>query len=354
MRHHETLVALEVHAGGEPGRVIVDGVGPVPGATMFEKMCHLRDHADGLRRRMLREPRGYPGLCCNVLLPPTHPDADAGFVIMEQSEYPAMSGSNTICVTTALVETGRVPVSEPTTRLTLEAPAGLIRVEARVENGRCVAVSFDNLPAFAAHLDATVAVPELGEVTVDVAWGGMWYVIADADALGIPLTPDHAATIARVGQMLRAAAAEQLPVVHPENPALAGVSIAQLSGRSRNASVSRRNAVVITAGELDWARPDTWRGVLDRSPCGTGTCAKMAALHARGELAVGEDFRHEGILDTVWTGRLLAETHLGDVPAVLPRITGRGWIYGRTEYPADPHDPFPDGYTVADIWPRGG
>ncbi len=353
IRSLPTLTALEVHAGGEPGRVIVDGVPDVDGASMFEKMQRLRSQWDHLRLRMLREPRGYPGLCCNVLMPPTRPEADAGFVIMEQSEYPPMSGSNTICVTTALVETGRVAVTEPITRLTLEAPAGLIEVEAEVRDGRCVAVSFDNVPAFAAHLDAVVEVPELGPVTVDVAYGGMWYVIADADALGIPLDPDHAATIARVGQMLRAAAAEQLPVAHPENPAIAGISIAQLSGAARDPAVSQRNAVVITTGELDWQRPETWRGVLDRSPCGTGTCAKMAALHARGALAVGEDFHHQGILDTVWTGRLLRETRVGDIPAVVPRITGRGWIYGRTEYVADEQDPFPHGFTVADIWARG-
>jgi proline racemase len=348
-----TITALEVHAGGEPGRVIVDGVADVPGATMFEKMQHLRAHQDHLRLRMLREPRGYPGLCCNVLMPPTDPQADAGFIIMEQSEYPAMSGSNTICVVTALIETGRVAVREPLTELKLEAPAGLIKVQAQVRDGRCIAVSFDNVPAFAAYLDARIEVPELGRITVDVAWGGMWYVIADADALGIPLEPDHAGTIARVGQMIRAAAAEQLVVAHPQNPRYAGISIAQLSARAHDATVSRRNAVVITTGELDWARPETWRGVLDRSPCGTGTCAKMAVLHARGELALDEDFRHQGILDTVWTGRLLRETRVGDTRAVVPRITGRGWIYGRSEYLADAQDPFPHGFTVADIWARG-
>ena len=378
------ITALEVHTDGEPGRVIVDGVPDVPGATMFEKMLYFRTHLDHLRLRMLREPRGYPGLCCNVLMPPTHPEADAGFIIMEQSEYPAMSGSNTICVVTALIETGRVAVREPITELTLEAPAGLIKVQARVEQGRCVAVSFDNVPAFAAHLDAVIDVPELGKVTVDVAWGGMWYVIADADALGIPLEPDHAATIARVGQMIRAAAAEQLEVSHPLDSRHAGISIAQLSARARDASVTRgdssdasvsprdtgdapvsrrdprdasvwrRNAVVITTGELDWNRPETWRGVLDRSPCGTGTCAKMATLYARGELALGQDFHHQGILDTTWIGRLLRETQVGDVRAVVPRITGRGWIYGRTEYLFDADDPFPQGYTVADIWARGG
>ena len=180
-----SLTALEVHAGGEPGRVVIDGVPDVPGETMFDKMRYLRTHMDDVRLRMLREPRGYPGLCCNVLMPPTDPRADAGFIIMEQSEYPAMSGSNIICVTTALIETQRVAVTEPVTTLNLEAPAGLIRVEAQVRDGRCIAVSFDNVPAFAAHLDAVVRVPELGEVVVDVAYGGMWYVIADADALGI-------------------------------------------------------------------------------------------------------------------------------------------------------------------------
>lgn len=353
MSDSNAIHAIEVHADGEPGRVIISGVADVPGRTMFDKRVYFEQHLDALRLRMLREPRGYPGLCCNVLMPPTHADADAGFIIMEQSEYPPMSGSNTICVTTVLIELGLVEVREPVTTLTLEAPAGLITVRAQVRNGRCVAVSFDNVPAFAAHLDAVIEVPELGAVTVDVAYGGMWYVIADADALGIPIEPDHAGTIARVGQMIRAAAAEQLPVVHPENAAIANVSIAQLSARSRDAAVSRRNAVVITTGELDWARPETWRGVLDRSPCGTGTCAKMAVLHARGELAIGEDFFHQGILDTVWTGRLLSTTTIGDQAAVVPRITGRGWIYGRTEYTVDDEDPFPDGFMVADIWARG-
>ena len=353
MSASDSIQAVEVHADGEPGRVIISGVPDVPGRTMFEKRVYFEQHHDDLRRRMLREPRGYPGLCCNVLMPPTQPGADAGFIIMEQSEYPPMSGSNTICVTTVLIELALVEVHEPITTLVLEAPAGLITVRASVRDGRCTSVSFDNVPAFVGQLDARIEVPELGEITVDVAYGGMWYAIADADALGVPLTPDNAGTIARVGAMIRAAAAEQIPVVHPENPAIANVSIAQLSALSGDADVSRRNAVVICSGDLDWERPETWRGVLDRSPCGTGTCAKMATLHARGELGIGEDFFHQGILDTVWTGRLLSTTSVGGQPAVAPRITGRGWIYGRTEYSADPADPFPDGYMVADIWPRG-
>jgi proline racemase len=181
----------------------------------------------------------------------------------------------------------------------------------------------------------------------------MWFVIADAERLGIAIEPDNAAEIARVGEMLRAAAAEQLPVVHPDNPEIRDVSIAQLSAPSGDPAVSRRNAVVISTGDLDWDRPETWRGVLDRSPCGTGTCAKMATLYARGELGLDEDFRHQGILGTVFTGRLIRECRVGSHRAVVPRLTGSGWIYGLSQYVVDDEDPFPDGFTVADIWARG-
>ena len=353
MRLESMIHAVDAHADGEPGRVIVGGVVDVPGATMFEKMCWLASEGDGLRRRMLREPRGYPAMCCNLVLPPTRPDADAGFVIMEQTEYPPMSGSNTICVTTVLVETGMVEVTEPVTTLRLETPAGLVIVEAEVADGRCLGVTFENVPAFAVHLDVALQVPSLGEVVVDVAYGGMFYVIADADRLGIDLTPDNAAEIARVGEMLHAAAAEQLEAVHPENPAIAGVSVSQLSG-APHGDGDWRNAVVVSTGALDWARPETWTGVLDRSPCGTGTCAKMAVLHARGELALGEPFRHEGVLDTVFTGRLLRETEVGGRPAVVPALTGRGWITGFAQYVVGSDDPFPEGYRVGDIWSRAG
>src|SRR5512138_622517 len=181
MRIENLVHAVDAHACGEHGRVITGGVLDVPGATMYDKMVHLEQHADGLRKRMLREPRGYPAANCNLVLPPTHPDADAGFVIMEQVEYPAMSGTNTICVATALLETGMVAMREPVTELVLEAPAGLIRVRADCANGKVTGVTFRNVPAFAAHLDRAIEVPHLGTVTVDVAWGGMFYVIADAE-----------------------------------------------------------------------------------------------------------------------------------------------------------------------------
>jgi len=191
MRLARMIQAVDAHAAGEPGRVIVGGVLDVPGATMLEKMRHLEAHGDALRRCMLREPRGYPGANCNLVLAPTHPDADAGFVIMEHVEYPGMSGTNTICTATVLLETGIVPMQEPVTELTLEAPAGLIRVRAECARGKVTSVTFRNVPAFAVYLDREIEVPRLGTVTVDVAYGGMFYAIADATAFGLKLTPDE-------------------------------------------------------------------------------------------------------------------------------------------------------------------
>src|SRR3954469_3344588 len=198
MRFSKMIHAVDLHACGEHGRVIVGGVADVPGASMFEKMTYLRDSKDWVRLMMLREPRGYPAANCNLLLPPTRPEADAGFVIMEQVEYPPMSGTNTICVTTALLETGIVPMREPVTELTLEAPAGLIRVRAECRNGKVTQVTFRNVPAFAVHLDAVVDVPTLGRVIVDVAWGGMFYAIADAAPFGLALVPGDGRAIARI------------------------------------------------------------------------------------------------------------------------------------------------------------
>lgn len=350
MRFNSMINAVECYAAGEPGRVIVGGVLDVPGETMFEKMKYLETEADDLRRRMLREPRGYPALCCNLILPPTRPEADAGYVIMEQTEYPGMSGSNTICVTTVLLETGMLPMQEPVTELTLETPAGLIGVRANCEAGKVMQVTFENVPAFAVHLDAEIEVPTLGTVTVDVAYGGMFYAIVEAEQLGVEIRPDEGRKLARLGEMIKVAAREQLPVHHPDNPEIAGITISQISGPPAQQDADARNTVVVSTGALDWERPETWTGVLDRSPCGTGTCAKMAVLHAKGQLDLDEDFRHEGILDTIFTGRLIEETRVGDYPAVVPTLSGQAWITGFSNYVVDPSDPYPDGFTVGDIW----
>jgi len=350
MHVSKMIQAVDAHACGEPARVIVGGVLDVPGSTMFEKMVYLQDEADDLRKRMLREPRGYPASNCNLILPPTNPEAVAGYVIMEQTEYVTMSGTNTIAVTTVLIETGMVESQEPVTELVLEAPAGLIKVRAEVESGKVKNVTFENVPAFAVHLDAKVEVPELGTVTVDVAWGGMFYVIADAEPLGLRLTPDEAGDAVRVGEMIKAATKEQLDCVHPDNPEVRGVTIAQLSAPPSGDHADRRNTVIVSTGELDWERPSTWKGCLDRSPCGTGTCARMAVMHAKGQLGLDQDFRHEGILGTVFTGRLLRETTVGDYPAVVPTLRGSAWITGFAQYVVDPDDPFPNGFTVGDLW----
>lgn len=356
MRLARMIQAVDAHACGEPGRVIVGGVLDVPGATMFEKMQHLWQHGDGLRKLMLREPRGYPALCANVILPPTRPEADAGFVIMEQVEYPGMSGTNTICVATVLLETGMVPMREPVTELTLEAPAGLIRIRADCAGGKVRQITFRNVPAFATHLDATIEVPHLGRAVVDVAYGGMFYVIADAsqfrrqDGSPLRLTPDEGRDIVRISEMVKAAAADQLPVTHPLQPGFSGVTIAELTAPPTHPGAHGKNVVTVSTGQVDWDKPSTWTGVIDRSPCGTGTCARMATLYARGQLGLGEDFRHEGILGTIFTGRLLEETQVGPYTAVVPTISGQAWITGFASYVVDDTDPFPEGYTVGDLW----
>lgn len=348
------ITAVDLHACGEPGRVIVGGVLDVPGATMYEKMAHLRDRADGLRKLMLREPRGYPAANCNLVLPPTPAGraagAAAGFIIMEQVEYAPMSGSNTICVATALAETGMIAVNDGWNTVKMETPAGLIGVEIEMRAGKALQVRFENVPAFAIHLDVPVEVRGLGTVKVDIAWGGMFYVIADAGALGLALRPDNARELVRVGEMIKAAAREQYPVRHPDNPEITGPTIAELAAAPSTPGGRWLNTVIVSTGALDWNRPDSWTGALDRSPCGTGTCARMAALHARGQLGLGQDFVHEGILGTTFTGRLLRETRVGPYPAVVPTLSGRAWITGYAQYVLDPTDPFPEGFTLGDLW----
>ncbi len=347
------VFAVDAHAEGEPGRVIVGGVLDPPGASMFEKMQNFRRDYDALRLRMLREPRGYPAANCNLLLPPTNPQAAAGYIIMEQVEYPPMSGSNTICVATVLVELGLVEVAEPITEFWLDSPAGMVHVQAQVSGGHAKRITFENVPAFPMALDVRLEVPQLGSVKVDIAYGGMIYVIASAPALGLKLSPDEARDIVRVGEMIKAAAREQSPQQHPENPQIAGPTIAQLSGPPQSDRADMRNAVVVSTGRLDWNRPDTWTGTLDRSPCGTGTCARMATLWARGQLGVGQEFRHEGILGTTFTGRILGETEIAGRSAIRSEISGSAWITGYAHYVLDPEDPFPEGYRVADIWGAG-
>lgn len=344
------ISAVDLHADGLPGRVITGGVGKVPGATMLDKARYLETYADDLRKLMLREPRGYPASCCNVILPSSNPAADFGYVIMEHVEYPAMSGTNTICVATALIETGMVEVIEPVTEFTLEAPAGLIKIRATVDNRKATSITFRNVPAFALHLGVPVEIPAVGTVQADIAWGGMFYAIADAAQFGLALTPEEGRDIVKFGEMLTLAAREQYPVHHPLDPTLAGVTISQLSGPPRSPENHRRNAVTMSTGNSSWDNPNSFIGCIDRSPCGTGTSARMATMHARGQLDIGEEFRHESITGTVFAGRLVDTVQLGGVTAVVPEITGHAWVTGFANYVLDSSDPFPTGFTIGDIW----
>ena len=343
------IQAIDTHAG-TPMRVITGGGPHIPGNSVYEKMKWREANDDQLRKLMLREPRGYPAHCCNLLVPPNHPEADAGYIIMEQIEYPVMSGGNTISVVTVLLEMGILPMKEPITELVLEAPAGLIRVTAECKNGKVKGVTFKNVPAFAVHLDAVIDVPHLGKVTVDVGWGGMFYVIADVRQFkGLELIPEHGAELARVSSMIRQAAIEQLPVAHPDYPGI-GITVSQLSGPSDDPNADWKNVVTMASGEFSWDDPSTWTGAHDRCPCGTGTCAKMAVLHAKGELELNQDFRHQGIVGNIYTGRLVGTTNIGEKQAVIPTITGTSWIYGMSTYVLDHDDPFTEGFTLGDIW----
>ena len=332
------ITVVGCHAGGEIGNVVVGGVLPPPGETVFEQMQALaRD--DSLRRLLLREPRGSVAVHSNLIVPPTRDDCEAGYIIMEPTEYPAMSGSNTMCVVTVLLETGMVEMHEPETTLRLEAPAGVVEVTAQCVNGKCESVELTNVPCFAEHIDAALEVDGLGTLTVDVAFGGMWYAIADAHALGFALEPSEARELSVVGERIRAAAREQLPCAHPDNPEIAGVSIVEIAEPWQGVGRVSKNAVVIAPGRLD------------RSATGTGLSARMAALHARGELHAGDTMSHASVIGSMFDGRVVSETEVGGRPAIVPAIRGSAWITGITQVLVDPTDPFPEGYLLSDTWP---
>lgn len=340
MRFSRMVHVVGVHAAGELNEVIVGGVLAVPGETMFDKMTYLEREGDSLRQFLLHEPRGKVTQCVNLVQPSSNPDADVGFIIMESEFYPAMSGTNTICTVTALLETGMIPMIEPVTRLVLEAPAGLVAVKAECRDGKCVSVTFDNVPAFVFGLDKHVEVPGLGTLTVDVAYGGMIYVLVDAERLGFGIVPSEAADLVEIGERIKLAAAEQLPAVHPENPEIHTINQTLFAGPLRETPTGKRsrNGVIVSPGRLD------------RSPCGTGTSARLAVMHARGQIAVGERFVHESILDTEFVGEILGTVRCGDVEAIRPSITGSAWITAFHQYVLDPSDPFPTGYKLGDTW----
>ncbi len=342
MRARRTITVVGCHAGGEIGNVIVGGVLPPRGATVFEQMQTLAREDDWLRKLLLREPRGSVACHASLVVPATRSDCDAGFIIMEPTEYPAISGSNTICTATVLLETGMIAMREPETVMRLEAPGGVVEVRARCRDGRCESVELTNVPSFADRLDTPLEVDGVGTLTVDVAYGGMWYAIADAQALGFALEPHEARELSLAGERIRAAARAQLPCAHPENPEIAGVSIVQLAEPWRGVGEVTRNAVVVAPGRLD------------RSATGTGLSARMAVLHARGLMRAGDGMTHASVLGSTFDGRIVEETRVGDREAIVPAIRGSAWITSVSQVLVDPTDPFPEGYLLSDTWGVSG
>jgi proline racemase len=338
MKWERTVTVIGCHVGGEENDVIVGGVLPPPGATMFEKKRYLETHGDDLRRWLLFEPRGKPTLCVNLVTPPTRPDCDAGMIIMESADYPPMSGSNTICTVTVLLETGMLPMREPVTSLTLDTPAGPVPVEATCRDGKVERVQFTNVPCFATHLGAIVEVEGLGSIPVDVAYGGAFFAIVDAPSLGFAVEPKEARDLVALGNRITAAVAQQLPVRHPENPDIHGVTFTEFAMPFTGPGTLSRNAVIVAPGRID------------RSPCGTGTSARLAVLHARGHLAPGQGFVHESIIGSRFEAGIAALVTVGGRPGIVPTIAGQAWITGVFQHGFDPTDPFRAGYTLPDLW----
>lgn len=341
MRFSRMVNVVGVHTGGELNEVITGGVRDVPGVTMFDKMMHLQTKQDDLRQFLLNEPRGRITQCVNLVLPSSNPEAAAGFVIMESEYYVPMSGSNTICTATALLETGMIDIVEPETNFKLEAPAGLVGITARCEDGKCKSVTFRNVPSFVFGLDRQVDVPGLGKISVDVAYGGMIYALVDATALGFAIVPYEARTLVELGERIKRAAAVQIPAVHPDNAEIHTINQTLFYGPVRETAEGKRarNTVVVSPGRLD------------RSPCGTGTCARLAVMHARGQLAIGEKFVHESIIGSEYIGVATAVADISGTPGIVPEITGSAWITAFHQYVLDPSDPFPTGYVLPDCFP---
>ncbi len=339
MRSSRTIHVISAHAEGEVGDVIVGGVAPPPGETVWEQSRWIA--RDGtLRSLVLNEPRGGVFRHVNLLVPPKDPAADAAFIIMEPEDTPPMSGSNSICVSTVLLDSGILPMNEPVTELTLEAPGGLVKVRADCRDGKAERIHVRNLPSFAARLDEPLEVEGIGTLTVDTAYGGDSFVIVDAAAMGFGLTEDEAHDLAKLGVRISDAATEKLGFVHPENPDWTHISFCLFAGPLAETGEGLR------AGSAVAVRP----GKIDRSPTGTALSARMAVLHARGRMRTGDRLTAVSLIGSEFRGQVVGETTVGGRPAILPEISGRAWITGTHQHMVDPADPWPTGYRLSDTW----
>ncbi|MFL4469684.1 proline racemase family protein [Tateyamaria armeniaca] len=343
MRSTKTIHVVSCHAEGEVGDVIVGGVAPPPGGTLWEQRNWIAQDQT-LRNFVLNEPRGGVFRHVNLLVPPKHPDAQMGWIIMEPEDTPPMSGSNSICVSTVLLDSGIIPMVEPVTEMVLEAPGGLIRVRADCRDGKAQSITVQNLPSFAGELDCELDVPGLGKLVVDTAYGGDSFVVVDAAALGFGLTAHEARQIAELGVRITNAANTQLRFHHPENAEWSHFSFCLFAG-----PLERKDDHLHTSAAVS-IQP----GKVDRSPTGTALSARMALLHASGQMQVGDRLTAHSIIGSQFHGRICGTTTVGERPAIIPEITGRAWITGTHQHMLDPDDPWPQGYRLTDTWPSFG
>lgn len=336
MRFENALELLLVHCQGEVGHVLVNGAPRIPGATMLDKMNHINTVDDGLRRFVTFEPRAHVAMSVNLLVEPTRPDADAGFIVLQADRAHPMSGSNCICVVTALLESGRVAMRGPETLVRLDTPAGLITARAHCENGRCRSVSLDNVPSFAELLDHELETPAWGKIKVDIAFGGVYYALVDVEQIGLAIEPSNARAMAEAGIELKRLLAEAVTVQHPT---LRGINeVAYVMFRDKEPDGAVRTCTTLPPGRVD------------RSPCGTGSSANLAVLHARGLVSVGDARISRSIIGGEFRVEAIGETQVGGRKAVLPRITGRAYVYGRTELRQSNDEPFMAGFALSDTW----
>ncbi len=340
MKSSKVIHVVSCHAAGEVGDVIVGGVSAPPGDSIWEQSRFIASD-ETLRNFMLNEPRGGVFRHVNLLVPPKNPLAQTGWIIMEPCDTPPMSGSNSICVATVLLETGIIPMTEPVTGMVLEAPGGLIDITADCKDGKAQRISVRNVPSFAARLDATLEVAGLGSLVVDTAYGGDSFVIVDGGKMGFAIRADEARDLAELGMKITAAATEQLGFVHPANADWKHISFCQFAGPliRENGVWTGSNAVAIRPGKID------------RSPTGTGCSARMAVLHAKGQMQVGDRYLARSIIGSEFACHIDAETSVGNTRAIVPVISGTAWITGTHQYTLDPTDPYPQGYRLSDTWP---
>lgn len=336
MRWSKTVTMVEAHAEGEVGRIVTGGVIDVPGATIGEKLRHLNEVDDSLRRFLVFEPRASAQMSTCLVFPPTRPDADIGFIILQGDKAHAMSGSNSICLTTVLLETGMLPMTEPETIVRIDTASGLVTARATCRNGKCERVTLTMNPSYAHELDATVDVEGFGKVKVDIAYGGIFYALIDPAQLGLEIRPDHAKRLVEAGSAIHRAVNAQLEIAHPEIETMRGISYTMFVGH--NAEGQLKGATIMPPGRID------------RSPCGTGNSARLAVMATRGLAKPGDSFTARSIIDSTFEVTYAHDTTVAGRPAVQPIISGRGWIHGIHQVGVDPADPYPHGYSVSDTW----